>query len=166
MPAELPIGFGIALAGGLAFQLGIVLGAPAGEAPRGDPVLIDNSGDIIASDGGSITFGSYERNVTTYTLNQQLAGIDDLYDAVMRQRMDKRRRAAVVERLEDLNGAVEGRAGDKAIDQRLRRVTDVLYTAGALTGGATAVFASLLKLAGMLGTAGQGVYDWLNPQRR
>lgn len=162
MPAGLPIGFGIALAGGLAFQLGIVLGAPKDRPFPGAPYY-DISSEFIADRGSSINIGRYQPSIV---INQQLNGIDDLYEAVLAQRMDKRHRSAAIERIGELSEAVEADAGEEVITNRLKRVTDVLYAAGALTGGATAVAASLLKLAGLLGDAGQGVYDWLVRQRR
>jgi hypothetical protein len=165
MPAELPIGFGIALAGAIAFQLGIGLGAPQDEPQRGDTWYIEHGIDIHATDGSRVSFGDVEQNVSL-TINQQLAAVDDLHDAVARHPMDKRRRAAAIKQIDALGGAIAEEADDDEITDRLSRVTDVLVAAGALTGGATTVLASLLKLAGLLGDAGQGVYDWLRRQSR
>ena len=174
MPPGLPIGFGIALVGGLAYQVGLVLGAPQDDDPGpatfndysqydgGYNTYVDNS---IDTGGGSLTMRDYAPSVQV-RINRELANVDQLADAVARLRMTEDDRAIAESRIKALRHAVATNADESEVDRRLRRVADVLVGVGALTGGATAVFGSLLRLAGVLGSAGKAVYDWLDQQRR
>jgi hypothetical protein len=179
MPRELPIAFGVALAGGVAYQLGIGLAPQKRQdvAQYWDYSVDHRSYDqrqyddhsvrqdfSINSDGGQQTVGTYAPQVHV-TIGEQLARVDALEDEVRRLGVDRAQLAEAVAAINDLRMAIGSNAGERAIDNRLRRVANTLGAVGALAGGATAVFTSLVALAGALGPAGAAVAAWLNEWR-
>jgi hypothetical protein len=168
MPPGLPIGFGIAIAGGLAFQLGIGLAAQKPE-DHGTVNYYDHSDDhrngIDArfQNDGELTMRDYRPSLV---INNQLTQIDRLDRDVSSARIGQRDKQEAQALIQELRQAVASGANDRQVGSSLAKVTNFLAKVGALTGGATAVFASLLQLAGMLGSAGQAAYEWLDNRRR
>jgi len=168
MPAILPIGFGIAAAGAILYQVGLVLGMPRDGGDGADIIYVDNEFSGIDqsfhNEGGDATFyGDYAPSVIIAT---RLESVDRLYDAVERLGLPDEKRTEAEAAIGSLRRAVDTNAEESELSKRLGRVANVLYAAGALTGGATTVLGGLVQVAKVLGPAGRAIYDWLTVDDR
>jgi hypothetical protein len=148
MPASMPIGFGIAMVGAIAYWAGLAFGVPRDSDYGRHKIHV---GPEFHADGDLTFYGPVDARVTLALHQRRITIVNRLDQALSTMTLPEEDWPEAETAFQEVRAAVEADAQPEEIASRLRRLAGILQGAGAVAGGASTAIQAIRALAATIG---------------